>query len=55
LARILLAFGERKKLSVAEMRRITGVSRNMAMRDIKILKNWDGLNSTATVKTVILR
>ena len=38
LARILLAFGERKKLSVAEMRRITGASRNTLVRDIKIFK-----------------
>lgn len=38
LARIVLAFGERKKLSVLEMRRITGASRNTLVRDIKILK-----------------
>jgi chromosome segregation ATPase len=38
LARIVLAFGERKELSVLEMRRITGASRNTLVRDIKILK-----------------
>lgn len=38
LARILLAFGEREQLSVAEMRRITGASRNTVTRDLKILK-----------------
>jgi hypothetical protein len=38
LARIVLAFGERKELSVPEMRRITGASRNTLVRDIKILK-----------------
>ena len=38
LAQILLALGERKKLSVLEMRRITGASRNTLVRDIKIFK-----------------
>ena len=38
LAQILLALGEKKKLSVAEMRRITGASRNTVTRDLKILK-----------------
>ena len=38
LAQILLAFGERKKLSVAAMRQITGASRNTLVRDIKVLK-----------------
>ncbi len=38
MAEILLALREKKKLSVAEMRQITGVSRNSLVRDIKVLK-----------------
>ncbi|HBF38699.1 MAG TPA: hypothetical protein DDW50_15450 [Firmicutes bacterium] len=38
MARIILTLKERKKLSVAEMRQITGVSRNSIGRDMKVLK-----------------
>lgn len=38
LAEIVLALHERKKLSVAQMRQITGVSRNSLVRDIQVLK-----------------
>ncbi len=38
MAAILLALKAKKKLSVAEMRQITGASRNSLVRDIKVLK-----------------
>jgi predicted HTH transcriptional regulator len=38
MAEIVLALRERKKLSVTEMRQITGVSRNSLVRDIQVLK-----------------
>ena len=38
MAEIVLALRERKRLSVTEMRQITGVSRNSLVRDIKVLK-----------------
>ena len=38
LAEIVLALREKKRLSVAEMRQITGAFRNTLVRDIKILK-----------------
>lgn len=38
LAQILLTLGEKRKLSVAEMRQVTDASRNTLVRDIKILK-----------------
>ena len=38
MAEILLTLREKKKLTVAEMRQITGVSRNTLVRDIKVLK-----------------
>ncbi len=38
MAEIVLALKEKKRLSVAEMRQITGVSRNSLGRDIKVLK-----------------
>jgi hypothetical protein len=38
MAEIVLAFGEHKRLSVAQMRQITGASRNTLGRDINTLK-----------------
>ena len=38
MAQIVLTLNEKKRLSVAEMRQITGVSRNSLGRDIKVLK-----------------
>ncbi len=38
MAQIILTINEKKRLSVAEMRQITGVSRNSLGRDIKVLK-----------------
>jgi predicted DNA-binding transcriptional regulator YafY len=38
LAEIVLALREKERLSVAEMRQITGASGNTLVRDIKILK-----------------
>ena len=38
MAEIVLALKEKERLSVAEMRQITGVSRNSLGRDLKVLK-----------------
>ncbi len=48
LARILLSISEKKSLSAAEMREITGASRNSVNRDMKILKElgWVRFNSS---------
>jgi hypothetical protein len=55
MAEIVLAFGEHKRLSVAQMRQITGASRNTLGRDINTLKRLGWLEFHGSRKTATLR
>ncbi len=53
MAEIILAFKKQYRITVAELRQITGVSRNTLVRDIKPSNFWDGLSSREPQKRLL--